>query len=139
MAIKTKFVEVKDKRSTTKVAKALIAVLKRYSSRYGSLYVGIAVDPKKRFAQHNKAITRGTGNKQSKDPWPLCYVIYETGSDDKVRQLEKALVSWAMKDQKVAKKLWNDRGGGAGRRPKDGSKAYVYVLLDRRETKWTFV
>ena len=137
--VKEKFLKIADRRSTKAVIAALKKSLKRYSSKYGSLYVGIAVDPRKRFAQHNKAVTSGTGNKQSDEPWPLCFVIFETGSDHRVKKIEKELVTWALKDQKISKKMLNDRAGGAGRRPKDGSKAYVYVLADPKETKWTIV
>jgi hypothetical protein len=100
------------------------------------MYVGIAADPKKRLAQHNRALKVGSGNKQTDEPWPTCHVIFETGSYDRVRLIEHKIVAWAMRQQGIAQKLWNERSGGGGRRPKDGSKGYVYVLLDPAETKW---
>ncbi len=134
--VKKKLVPIPDRRSETTIIKNIIAALKRYSNKYGSLYVGISVDPKKRLAQHNKAILSGSGNVIADLPWPQCNIIFETTSDDKVRKIERALIDWVLKDQGVSKKFWNDRAGGGGRPPKPGKAAFVYVLLDPLPTRW---
>lgn len=137
--VKTRLIELPEERSTQEVVKALQQALKRYATKYGSMYIGLAADPKKNFARHNKAITLGTGSTEIDDPWPLCVVLFETGAEDKTRKIRKKIVKWVMDQQGVNESLWNERTGGPGRLPKEGSTAYVYVLLDPKKTKWAAV
>lgn len=122
-------------RLTPETSERIKQMVRRYFSRYGSVYVGITNNPEARFKQHNDRLTRGRGGKFQVEPWPLCVVVCEIASYTRTRRFETELTKLA-KDR-FGDKAWNDRVGSPGRPPRPGSRGYIYLLLDKRET--TFI
>lgn len=114
--------------------KQVTALAKRYFSRYGSAYVGISKNPELRFKAHNKRLMSGNGNKFNIEPWPLCVVLCEVKYYSLARKYETHIIKIAT--DKFKSSAWNDRIGSPGRKPRRGSKGYIYLLLDKAVTEF---
>lgn len=129
----TRMLEISGSPSSEQI-KDILKRAKRYFNSYGSGYAGIAKDPKARFKQHNDRLISGKGNKFHTEKWPLCVVICKLSKYENTKKLERLLIDLAKK--KYQGGAWNDRKGGAGRPPSDGSLGFVYLLLDKRATQF---
>jgi hypothetical protein len=122
-----------DGRNPTVLENALKKAVETHFKKYGSGYVGIAVDPAVRFAQHNRKVAKMHGESEK---WPHCFVIYEVNRYERVRKLEAVLTNVA--EVRYGANRWNKVKGGGGRPPKfSKAKGYIYLLLDERETTWS--
>lgn len=105
------------------VISELRRALGQYARRNSYIKIGITSHPVRRLGGHQYE------RAEFDDRWERMVVIYETASWDRACEAERLLIEHA-KTIKNGCVLWNEVGGGGGRRPKPGSTSSVYVLLD---------